>query len=175
MQSFKYTVPMGTFLFAREKSTHKKTNLHGNKVQNAKFSWKQCSKFKLWHVLEQNSIQLNLHIKLLSNGVIISPPPPLESGIRFKFVLESSVRFKLQLGKLFCEKNSKFCVCNGILHVLRTVYHAFAYGIRCKKDPNPTYENGGYSLSNEYSLWKHKLCPIVRSELSLWYMQCIET
>ena len=37
----------------------------------------------------------------------------------------------------------------GILHVLRTAYHAFAYGIRSKKAPNPAYEKGGYSLSHD--------------------------
>ena len=30
-------------------------------------------------------------------------------------------------------------------------------------------------VNYEHSLWKHKLCPIVKSELSLWYMYCIET
>ena len=116
VQSFKYTVPMGTFLFAREKSTHKKTNLHGNKVQNAKFSWKQCSKFKLWHVLEQNSIQLNLHIKLLSNGVITSPPP-LNPEYALSLCLNPAYVLNYNLESYFVKKIQNFasatvyCMC----------------------------------------------------------------
>ena len=68
-------------------------------------------------------------------------PLPLESRIRYKFELESSVRFKSQLeNRYFLLKFSKLASAYVIMHGSRTAYHAFAYGIRSKKVPNPAYE-----------------------------------
>ena len=68
---------------------------------------------------------------------------PLKSGIHYKFEPESSVRFNLQFENRYFVQ--KFASAYGLLHVLRTAYHAFAYGVRSKRPESQVRKKGGYS------------------------------
>ena len=63
-----------------------------------------------------------------------NPLPPFESRIRYKLSLNPGYVLNYSLKTFILFKNY--------------AYHAFAYGIRSKKTPNPAYEKGGYSLKN---------------------------